>query len=337
MFLSSQVNLSDYTLPVIPRALLALFAISVLLPCSLSRADDYPARPIHVIVPYSPGGPTDIYGRLLAQYLGEALRQPLIIENRPGAGTIVGTDAAARSAPDGYTLLMMSSTHTVNESLVPKKPYQLMRDFVAIAPIINSDLAMVVPPSLPTKSVKEFISLAKAKPGSLNFASSGIGSNYHMAGELFKAMTGTDLVHVPYKGSGTARTDILAGEVQMMFDSVPTMAPFILAGKVRALATTGIERSQILPNVPTMSEAGVPGYEATLWVGLMAPAGTPKSIVDLLNSEISEFLTRPDVKEILAKQGAVAMSMTPAEFDSFLLAQIAKWEKVVNSAALKFD
>jgi tripartite-type tricarboxylate transporter receptor subunit TctC len=337
MSFRGQVNISDKAMSTMPRAFLVLCAISALLPCSLSRADDYPSRPIHVIVPYSPGGPTDVYGRLLAQYLGEALKQPLIIENRPGAGTIVGTDAAARSAPDGYTLLMMSSTHTVNESLVPKKPYKLMRDFVAVAPIINSDLVMVVPPSLPADSVKEFIELARAKPGSLNFASSGIGSNYHMAGELFKAMTGTNLVHVPYKGSGTARTDILAGQVQMMFDSVPTMAPFVLAEKVRALATTGIERSQILPNVPTMSEAGVPGYEATLWVGLMAPAGTPKPVIDLLNSEINKFLARPDVHDVLAKQGAVAMSMTPGEFDSFLRAQIAKWEKIVNSAALKFD
>jgi tripartite-type tricarboxylate transporter receptor subunit TctC len=304
---------------------------------SAARADDYPIRPIRVIVPYSPGGPTDVYGRLLAQYLGEALGQPLVMENRPGAGTIVGTDVAARSAPDGYTLLMMSSTHTVNESLVPKKPYELMRDFVAVAPIIDSDLVMVVPPSLPANNVKEFIALAKSKPGSLNFASSGIGSNYHMAGELFKAMTGTDLVHVPYKGSGTARTDILAGQVQMMFDSVPTMAPFVLAGKVRPLATTGSERSQTLPNVPTMSEAGVPGYEATLWVGLMAPAGTPQPIVDRLNTEIAKILNRPDVKEILAKQGAVPMTMSPAEFDAFVRAQIAKWEKVVRSAALKFD
>jgi tripartite-type tricarboxylate transporter receptor subunit TctC len=319
------------------RRSLILIAVALLSSYSAVRADDYPIRPIHVIVPYSPGGPTDVYGRLLAQYLGEALGQPLIMENRPGAGTIVGTDAAARSAPDGYTLLMMSSTHTVNESLVPKKPYQLMRDFVAVAPIINSDLVMVVPPSLPANNVKEFIALAKSKPGSLNFASSGIGSNYHMAGELFKAMTGTDLVHVPYKGSGTARTDVLAGEVQMMFDSVPTMAPFVLAGKVRALATTGTERSQILPDVPTMSEAGVPGYEATLWVGLMAPTGTPQPIVDRLNAEIGKILNRPDVKETLAKQGAVPMTMSPAEFDAFVRAQIAKWEKVVRSAALKFD
>ena len=306
-------------------------------PSSPASTQEYPTRTVRLIVPYSPGGPTDVYSRLLAQGLGEALKQAFVIENRPGAGTVVGTDVAAKSAPDGYTLLLMSSTHTVNESLVHNKSYQLMRDFVAVAPVISSDLVMVVPPALPVNSLKEFIALAKAKPGALNFASSGQGSNYHMAGELLKAMTGTDMVHVAYRGSGGARTDVLAGQVQMMFDSVPTMAPLVLAKEVKALATTGKERSPILPDVPTMAEAGVLGYEATLWVGVMAPAGTPKPIVDRLNSEIYKILTRPEVKETLAKQGAVAMSMTPTEFDAFLRAQIAKWEKVVNSAGLKLD
>jgi tripartite-type tricarboxylate transporter receptor subunit TctC len=322
---------------VLPRLFLAALLLGLMSPSSPASAQEYPTRTVRLIVPYSPGGPTDVYSRLLAQGLGEALKQAFVIENRPGAGTVVGTDVAAKSAPDGYTLLLMSSTHTVNESLVHNKSYQLMRDFVAVAPVISSDLVMVVPPALPVNSLKEFIALAKAKPGALNFASSGQGSNYHMAGELLKAMTGTDMVHVAYRGSGGARTDVLAGQVQMMFDSVPTMAPLVLAKEVKALATTGKERSPILPDVPTMAEAGVPGYEATLWVGVMAPAGTPKPIVDRLNSEINKILTRPDVKETLAKQGAVAMSMTPTEFDAFLRAQIAKWEKVVNSAGLKLD
>lgn len=322
---------------VVLRTSLALLFLASLGLASQTSAQDYPTRSVRLIVPYSPGGPTDVYSRLLAQGLGESLKQAFVIENRPGAGTVVGTDLAAKSAPDGYTLLLMSSTHTVNESLVHNKSYELMRDFVAVAPVISSDLVMVVPPSLPVNSVKDFIALAKAKPGTLNFASSGQGSNYHMAGELLKAMTGIDMVHVAYRGSGGARTDVLAGQVQMMFDSVPTMAPLVLAGQVKALATTGKERSPILPNVPTMEEAGVPGYEATLWVGVMAPAGTPQRIVDLLNSEINKILTSPDVKDTLAKQGAVGMSMTPAEFDAFLRAQIAKWEKVVNSAGLKFD
>jgi tripartite-type tricarboxylate transporter receptor subunit TctC len=323
---------------VVLRILLPLLMVTVaFLPMSSARAQDYPARTVRLIVPYSPGGPTDVYSRLLAQGLGESLKQAFVIENRPGAGTIVGTDVAAKSAPDGYTLLLMSSTHTVNESLVHNKSYQLMRDFVPVAPIISSDLVMVVPPSLPVNSLKDFIALAKAKPGALNFASSGQGSNYHMAGELLKAMAGIDMLHVPYRGSSGARTDILAGQVQMMFDSVPTMAPLVLAGQVKALATTGKERSAILPEVPTMEEAGVAGYEATLWVGLMAPAGTPMPIVELLNREVNKILSSPDVKGILAKQGAVGMSMTPAEFDGFLRAQITKWEKVVNSAGLKPD
>jgi tripartite-type tricarboxylate transporter receptor subunit TctC len=319
------------------RVLLALVAMTCFAPVPPASAQDYPTRTVRLIVPYSPGGPTDVFSRLLADGLGRSLKQAFVIENRPGAGTIVGTDVAAKAVPDGYTLLLMSSTHTVNESLVHNKSYQLMRDFVAVAPVISSDLVMVVPPSLPVGNLKEFLALAKSKPGALNFASSGQGSNYHMAGELLKAMTGIDIVHVPYRGSGGARTDILAGQVQMMFDSVPTMAPLVLAGQVKALATTGKERSPILPNVPTMEEAGVPGYEATLWVGVMAPAGTPKPIVDVLNTEITKILTSPDVKDILAKQGAVGMSMTPAEFDSFIRAQIAKWEKVVTSAGLKLD
>jgi tripartite-type tricarboxylate transporter receptor subunit TctC len=322
---------------VVLRTSVALLFLALLGPGSQSFAQDYPTRTVRLIVPYSPGGPTDVYSRLLADGLGKSLKQAFVIENRPGAGTVVGTDLAAKAAPDGYTLLLMSSTQTVNESLVHNKSYELMRDFVAVAPVISSDLVMVVPPSLPVSSVQEFIALAKAKPGALNFASSGQGSNYHMAGELLKAMTGIDMVHVAYRGSGGARTDILAGQVQMMFDSVPTMAPLVLAGQVKALATTGKERSPILPNVPTMEEAGVPGYEATLWVGVMAPAGTPKRIVDLLNSEINKILTSPDVKETLAKQGAVGMSMTPVEFDAFMRTQIAKWEKVVNSAGLKLD
>jgi tripartite-type tricarboxylate transporter receptor subunit TctC len=321
---------------VVRTSLALLFFVSLGLG-SQSWAQDYPTRPVRLIVPYSPGGPTDIYSRLLAQGLSESLKQPFVIENRPGAGTVVGTYLAAKSAPDGYTLLLMSSTQTVNESLVHNKSYALMRDFVAVAPVFSSDLVMVVPPSLPVNNVKEFIALAKARPGTLNFASSGQGSNYHMAGELLKAMTGIDMVHVAYRGSGGARTDILAGQVQMMFDSVPTMAPLVLDGQVKALATTGKERSPILPNVPTMEEAGVPGYEATLWVGVMAPAGTPAGIVNLLNSEINKIMASPDMKDTLAKQGAVGMSMTPAEFDAFLRAQIAKWEKVVNSAGLKLD
>src|SRR5258705_4418830 len=237
---------------------------------SSAWAQAYPARAVKVIVPFAVGGPADIYGRYIAAKLQDALGQPFVIEDRPGGGSIVGTDAAAKSAPDGYTLLVMSNTHTVNETLVPKKPFELMKDFAPITGLNFSDLIMVIHPSLPAQNLKEFIALAKAKPGALNYASSGTGTPYHMAGELFKAMAGVDIVHVPHKGSDQARTAILGGQVQMMFDAIPTMNANARAGKVRALGTSGNRRSSVMPETPTLAEAGVPGYEATIWLGLMA-------------------------------------------------------------------
>jgi len=257
------------------------------------------------------------------------------MENRPGAGTIIGTDAAAKSSPDGYTLLMMSATQTTTETLVPNKPFKLMRDFVPVASLLNSELVMVVHPSVGVSTVQEFIALAKSKPGALNYASSGVGSNYHMAGELFKNLTGTDILHVPYKGSTGARNDIISGQIEMMFDSVPTMAQMVQSGRVKALGTTGKVRSAILPDVPTLSEAGVPGYEATMWVGVMAPAGTPQPIVDLLNSEINKILVRPDVRLAWEKQGAVPMTMKPNEFGVYIQTEIEKWAKLINANAIK--
>src|SRR5215470_10703948 len=250
-----------------------LAALAALAGSSGALAQDYPNRPVKIIVPFAAGGPADVYARFLAQRLQEAMGQPFIVDDRPGAGSIVGTDAAAKSAPDGYTLLLMSNTHTVNESLIPNKPFALTRDFAPVAPINYSDLVMVVHPSVKAKTLSEFIALCKAQPGKLNYASSGPGTPYHMAGELFKAMAGVDIVHVPYKGSSGARTDILGGQVQMMFDAITTMAPHVQAGRLRALATTGKTRSSVLPDVPTLSEAGVPGYEATIWLGVMAPKG----------------------------------------------------------------
>jgi tripartite-type tricarboxylate transporter receptor subunit TctC len=300
-----------------------------------ARADDYPGRPIRVIIPFGAGGPTDVFTRVLAEELRKTLGQPLVSENRPGAGTVIGTEVAAKSAPDGYTLLMISATQTVNETLIPDKAYQLMRDFVPVAQLFHSELVMVVPPSLGVKTVKEFIALAKQKPGTLNYGSSGIGSNYHMAGELFKNLTGTDIVHVPYRGSTGARTDILAGNVQMMFDSVPTMAPFIQAGKVIALGTSGTSRSANLPDVPTLAEAGVPGYEATIWIGMMAPKGTPQPIVDRLNGAIDQILTRPDIKASWEQQDAKPDPMTPAQFGEHIETEIAKWAKLIKSNNIK--
>ena len=297
----------------------------------------YPTKPVKIIVPYSAGGPADIYARFIGDRLQKSMGHPFVIENRPGAGAIIGTDAVAKSAPDGYTLLMMSNTHTVNESLFTKKPYSLLRDLAPIAPVNYSDLILVVHPSVPANNLKELIALAKAKPGALNYASSGPGTPYHMAGELFKAMAGIDVVHVPHKGSAEARTSVLAGNVQMMFDAITTMAPLVQAGKVRAIATSGKTRSPITPNVPTLNEAGVPGYDAVIWLGVMAPAGTPKAVIDTLNADIRKIANSPDVKEIWAKQGAVPMQMSSEEFGKFMEQDIQKWAKVVKISGATVD
>ncbi|MBO0755665.1 MAG: tripartite tricarboxylate transporter substrate binding protein [Bradyrhizobiaceae bacterium] len=315
----------------------AFFLLALASTVGPSFAEDYPTRPVHIIVPFAAGGPADVYARVVGQYLSEALNQPFIVEDRPGAGSIVGTDAAAKSPPDGYTLLMMSNTHTANETLFAHKPFELMRDFVPIAPINYSDLVLVVHPSVPANNLKEFIALAKSKPGQLNYASSGPGTPYHLAGELFKAMSSTNIVHVPYKGSSGARNDVLGGQVQMMFDAITTMAPNVRAGQVRALGTSGLKRSTVLPDVPTIAEAGVPGYEATIWIGIMAPQGTPQAIVDRLNAEITNVVSRPDVKKMWAEQGAVPMVMTPAEFDRYLRKDIEKWANVVKISGAKVE
>jgi len=298
-------------------------------------AQDYPSKPVRIIVPFGAGGPADVYSRVLAQHLSEALKQTFVVEDRPGAGSIIGTDAVAKSPPDGLTLLAMSNTHTTNESLIPHKPFQLMRDFVPVAAINYSDLVMVIHPEVPAKDLKEFVAYAKSKPGRLNYASSGAGTPYHMAAELFKSMTGTDIVHVPHKASGEMRNSVIGGHVQMAFDAITTMAENVKAGQVRALGTSALKRSTVLPEVPTIAEAGVPGYESTIWLGIMAPAGTPQPIVDKLNAEINKAITRPDVKEAWDKQGAVPLVMTPAEFDAYLRKDIEKWAQVVKAAGLK--
>jgi len=312
-------------------------ALAVCVVDSVLAQASYPTKPVRIIVPYSAGGPADIYARFVGDRLQKTLGHPFVIENRPGAGAIIGTDAVAKSAPDGYTLLMMSNTHTVNESLFSKKPYSLMRDLAPISPINYSDLLLVIHPPVPANNLKELIALAKTKPGALNYASSGPGTPYHMAGELFKAMAGIDVVHVPHKGSAEARTSVLAGNVQMMFDAITTMAQLAQAGKVRAIATSGKTRSSITPEVPTLDEAGLPGYDAVIWLGMMAPNATPKPIVDQLNSEIQRISNSPDVKEVWAKQGAVPMHMTPAEFGKFMEQDIQKWARVVKFSGAKVD
>lgn len=297
----------------------------------------YPNKSVRIVVPFAAGGPADNYARFLAQRLSDTMGQPFVVDNRPGGGSVIGTDLAAKAAPDGYTLLMMSNTHTVNETLLPNKPFQLMRDFVPVAPVNYSDLVLVAHPSLPVRNLGELVKLAASRPGKLNYASSGPGTPYHMAGELFKSMAGIFLVHIPYRGSSGARTDVIGGQVDMMFDAVTTMAEQARAGRVKALATTGLKRSDVLPDVPTLHEAGVPGYEATIWLGLMAPRGTPKAVVDRLNEAVTRIAGLPEVKQLWTKQGATSMSMNPEAFDKYLREDIAKWARVIKSAGIKAD
>ena len=297
----------------------------------------YPNRPVKIIVPFAASGPADNYARFMAQRLQEALGQNSVVDNRPGAGSIIGTDAVAKSAPDGYTLLMMSNTQTVNESLIPVRPFNLLKDFVPIAPVNYSDLVLVAHPSVPAQNLPELIKYAKANPGKINYASSGNGTPYHMAGELFKYMAGVNMTHIPYKGSAAARTDVLSGQVDVMFDAVTTMTENIKAGKVRGLATTGRTRSTVAPELPTVNDDGVPKYEALIWLGMMAPAGTPDAIVQRLNTEINKIVNAPDVKATWAKQGAVAMSMTAPVFAKYVADDVAKWATIVKVSGAKAD
>jgi tripartite-type tricarboxylate transporter receptor subunit TctC len=319
------------------RTLAAALAIFCAVIARPTLAQDYPTRPVRIIVPFATGGPADVYARFLGARLQETMGQPFVVENRAGAGAVTGTDAAAKAAPDGYTLLLMSNTHTVNETLLPNKPYVLLRDFVPVVPINYSDLVLVVNPAVKAATLGEFLALAKAQPGKLNYASSGPGTPYHMAGELFKAMAGVDIVHVPYKESSGARTGVLGGQVEMMFDAVTTMSEQAKAGKVKALATSGRARSSVMPEVPTVAEAGVPGYEAVIWLGVLVPKGTPSAIVNRLNAEITKVVSRPEVRAEWAKQGAVAMTMTPEEFARYVADDVVKWEKVVKLSGAKAD
>ncbi|TMH29750.1 MAG: tripartite tricarboxylate transporter substrate binding protein [Betaproteobacteria bacterium] len=302
-----------------------------------AQAQEYPSRPVKIIVPFAPGGSADVYARFIGQRLQDALGQSFVVDNRPGAGSIIGSDAVAKSAPDGYTLLLMSNTHTVNESLIPNKPFQLMRDFAPIAPINSADLVLVAKAALPANNIGELIRLAKAKPGELTYASSGPGTPYHMAGELFKAMAGVSILHIPYKGSSGARTDVLGGQVDLMFDAIATMSEHVRSGKVKALATTGKSRSAVMPDVPTVAESGVAGYEATIWLGLLAPKGTPAAIVNRLNAEVSKIASNPEVRKAWEAQGATPMVMGVDEFTRYLTDDIVKWARIVKISGAKAE
>ncbi len=315
-------------------ALLAVVALSF---SALAVAQTYPSRPVKIIVPFAAGGPADNFARFMGQRLGDSLGQTFVVENRPGGGSVIGTDVVAKSAPDGHTLLLMSNAHTVNETLLINKPFNLTRDFVGVAPINSSDLVLVAHPSVKASNLKELMAMAKAAPGKFNYASSGPGTPYHMAGELFKSMAGVYIVHIPYRGSSGARTDIIGGQVDMMFDAVTTMTEQVKAGKVKAIATSGQQRSAVLPDVPTLNEAGLAGYDATIWLGLMAPKGTPKAVVDKLNDAVTKIAGSADVKAQWGKQGAAPILLTAEAFDKYIKDDIDKWAKVIKTAGIKAD
>jgi tripartite-type tricarboxylate transporter receptor subunit TctC len=319
------------------RIKLCLAAVILAFSAGTVFAQAYPTKPVRIIVPFGAGGPADIYARAIAQRLSEPLGQQVIVEDRPGAGSALGSDVVAKSAPDGHTLLMISNTHTINETLNSKLPYNLLRDFAPITQVNVMPNVLVVSPTAKVNSVKDLIALAKANPGKLNYASSGSGTPYHLAAELFKAMTETRIVHIPHKASGEARASVLGGQVDMMFDSLPTTVQQIKAGKLKGLAITSARRSDLLPDLPTVSEAGVPGYEADLWLGLVAPAGTPAAIIGKLHEETVKILQRPEVRANFIQQGTAPIGSTPAQFGTFLRADVEKWGKVVRFSGAKVE
>jgi tripartite-type tricarboxylate transporter receptor subunit TctC len=304
---------------------------------SPALADVYPSRPIRLVVGYAAGGATDVIARLVGQKLSEALGQPVVIENRPGAGATVASDMVARSAPDGYTIFMSTIANTINSSLYPKLPFDFVRDFSPITLVASIPNVLVVHPSVPAKDLKEFIALAKSKPGEINFASSGSGSSIHLSGELFNLVAGVKLIHIPYKGSAPAMTDLIGGQVQSMFDNLPSALPYIKAGKLRALGLTSNVRSAAVPTIPTLAEAGLPGCEIISWFSLSAPAKTPNEIIARLNAETAKALMQPDTKEKLAAMGAEPIPSTPEAAAAFIKTETAKWAQVVKASGARVD
>jgi tripartite-type tricarboxylate transporter receptor subunit TctC len=308
-------------------------------PLALAQgAASYPAKPIRLVVPFPAGGTTDILARAVAQKLSEAWGQQVIVDNRPGAGGNIGSDLVAKSAPDGYTLLMGTvGTHAINPSLYAKMPYDHVKDFAPVILVAGVPNVLVVNPSLPVHSVQELIAYAKANPGKLNFASSGNGTSIHLSGELFKTMTGVQMTHIPYKGSAPALTDLVGGQVELMFDNLPSSLPFIKAGRLRALAVTSGTRAAALPDLPTLAESGLAGFEASSWFGVLAPAGTPRDIVAKLNGAIATWLASPEAREKLSSQGAIAAGGTPDAFARHIAAETVKWAKVVKASGAHVD
>jgi tripartite-type tricarboxylate transporter receptor subunit TctC len=303
-----------------------------------AQAQSYPNKPIRLICPFPPGGAVDIASRATAHTLSQLLGQPVTVDNRPGAGGNIGAEITAKSAPDGYTLLMTTSgIMGINPALYSKIPFDSIKDFAPVSMLVSLNNVLVLNPSVPAKSVQEVINLAKAQPGKLTYASSGNGTSIHLSGELFKSMTGVDMLHIPYKGSSPAVTDLLAGQVNMMFDNIPSSLPHIKAGKLRALAVTGSKRSQLLPDLPTIAEAGVPGYDSYVWFGVVAPAGTPSEIIAKLNAALVKTAATPEFRDRLTSQGYDVMSSTPEQMAASIRGEIAKWGKVVKASGAKVD
>jgi tripartite-type tricarboxylate transporter receptor subunit TctC len=316
----------------------SVVGIGTLALASHATAQAYPTKPVKMIVAFEPGGATDILARLIASELSQSLGQQFVVENRSGGGGNIGANAVAKAEPDGYTLHFGAAGNiAINPSLFKSMPYDPAVDFIAVAPMASTMNVMVVHPSLPAKTVKEVIALAKAQPGKLTFASSGNGGTIHLSGEMFKMMAGVDIVHVPYRGSGPAMVDLVAGRTDMMFDNLPSALPRVQQGSLRALAVTAAGRSRVLPDVPTIAEAALPGYEATTWFGVFAPAKTPPAIVDKLNKAINEALRKPAVIEKIQSMGGEPMTMTPDEFHKLVLSDTEKWRKVVKGANVQVD
>jgi tripartite-type tricarboxylate transporter receptor subunit TctC len=317
--------------------LLAGGIVAAAAPAGPARAQAFPTKPIRLIIPYPPGGPRDLQARLLAPKLNEAWGQPIVVDNRAGASGMIGMELAAKSHPDGHTVVMISAAYTTAPSLYAKLPYDTFRDFVAVAPLTSGPGLLVVNNALPVKSVKELIALAKSRPGQLNFGSAGNGVPSHLSMELFKLMTGTELTHVPYKGMAAALNDVISGQIQVSLPTIPGGLPHAQAGRVRALGVSGAHRSPAAPDIPTIAEAGIPGYESTNWYGLSAPAGTPSAVVAKLNREIGRIVMAPDVKAKLLAIGMESESSTPEQFERFLRNEVAKWAKVIKATGLKLE
>ncbi len=323
-------------------SIITRFACTLLIPFALlaapraASADDYPTRPIRLIIPFPPGGSNDVVGRIIANQLGKNLGQQIFVDNRAGAGGVVGSDLAAKATPDGYTLLVISIAHAVDPWLY-KETFDPVKDFVPVSIFATGTNVLTVNPKLPVHSTQELLAYAKANPGKLNYASAGIGSFQHLSGELFKLKSGADIVHVPYKGGGPAMLAVMAGEAEVMFSSIVQTVPSIQSGSLRALATGGETKSPILPDLPTIAESGVPGYVATNWWGVVAPKGTPQPIVNKLHAAVAEVLKSAETKKYLDNEGAAPVTMSAAEFGTFIEAEIAKWGPVVQKAGMKAE